>query len=97
MDALQTSTLKSVPLVHRGKVRDSYALGDAHLLMIATAPLSDFPLTPPRPIPRPGGALPPAPSTEHSPARWSASKTSSPSARSIASLAMRPPPTSRPR
>jgi phosphoribosylaminoimidazole-succinocarboxamide synthase len=57
MDALQDSSLKSVPLVHRGKVRDSYALGDAHLLMIATDRLSAFDVILPRPIPGKGAVL----------------------------------------
>src|SRR5580765_5379209 len=57
MNALQESTLKSVPLVHKGKVRDSYALGDQHLLMIATDRLSAFDVILPRPIPGKGAVL----------------------------------------
>ena len=55
--ALQESTLKSLKLVHKGKVRDSYALGDAHLLMIATDRLSAFDVILPRPIPGKGAVL----------------------------------------
>jgi phosphoribosylaminoimidazole-succinocarboxamide synthase len=55
--ALQESTLKSVPRVHRGKVRDIYALGDAHLLIVTTDRLSAFDVILPRPIPGKGAVL----------------------------------------
>jgi phosphoribosylaminoimidazole-succinocarboxamide synthase len=57
MDALQDSTLRSVPRVHRGKVRDIYALGDAHLLIVTTDRLSAFDVILPRPIPGKGAVL----------------------------------------
>ena len=36
------STIRSLPLVARGKVRDNYAVGDDRLLMVATDRLSAF-------------------------------------------------------
>jgi phosphoribosylaminoimidazole-succinocarboxamide synthase len=55
--ALQESTLSSVPRVHRGKVRDIYALGDQHLLIVTTDRLSAFDVILPRPIPGKGAVL----------------------------------------
>ena len=58
MDAgLQDSTLRSVPRIHRGKVRDLYALGDRHLLIVTTDRLSAFDVILPRPIPGKGAVL----------------------------------------
>src|SRR6185436_4330171 len=57
MSALQDSSLRSVPRVHRGKVRDIYALGDAHLLIVTTDRLSAFDVILPRPIPGKGAVL----------------------------------------
>jgi phosphoribosylaminoimidazole-succinocarboxamide synthase len=54
---LQESSLKSVPRVHRGKVRDIYALGDKHLLILTTDRLSAFDVVLPRPIPGKGAVL----------------------------------------
>jgi phosphoribosylaminoimidazole-succinocarboxamide synthase len=54
---LQESSLRSVPRVHRGKVRDIYALGDAHLLILTTDRLSAFDVVLPRPIPGKGAVL----------------------------------------
>jgi phosphoribosylaminoimidazole-succinocarboxamide synthase len=54
---LQDSSLRSVPRVHRGKVRDIYALGDAHLLILTTDRLSAFDVILPRPIPGKGAVL----------------------------------------
>jgi phosphoribosylaminoimidazole-succinocarboxamide synthase len=54
---LQDSTLRSVPRVHRGKVRDIYALGDQHLLIVTTDRLSAFDVILPRPIPGKGAVL----------------------------------------
>ncbi|MGH8481329.1 MAG: phosphoribosylaminoimidazolesuccinocarboxamide synthase, partial [Nevskiaceae bacterium] len=54
---LQESNLRSVPRVHRGKVRDIYALGDAHLLILTTDRLSAFDVVLPRPIPGKGAVL----------------------------------------
>ncbi|MES0872631.1 phosphoribosylaminoimidazolesuccinocarboxamide synthase [Sinimarinibacterium thermocellulolyticum] len=57
MDALYESTLGSVPLVHRGKVRDIYALGEAHLLIVTSDRLSAFDVVLPQPIPGKGIVL----------------------------------------
>jgi len=54
---LQESSLRSVPRVHRGKVRDIYALGSQHLLILTTDRLSAFDVILPRPIPGKGAVL----------------------------------------
>ena len=51
------SSLNSVPLIARGKVRDLYAVGDDHLLMVATDRLSAFDVVLPDPIPGKGAML----------------------------------------
>jgi phosphoribosylaminoimidazole-succinocarboxamide synthase len=51
------SDLKSLPLVHRGKVRDLYAVGDDRLLVIQTDRLSAFDVILPTPIPGKGEVL----------------------------------------
>jgi phosphoribosylaminoimidazole-succinocarboxamide synthase len=53
---LQTS-IKSLPLVHRGKVRDSYAVGDDRLLIVTTDRLSAFDVVMKQPIPDKGRVL----------------------------------------
>ncbi|MFK8031540.1 MAG: phosphoribosylaminoimidazolesuccinocarboxamide synthase [Gammaproteobacteria bacterium] len=55
--ALQESSLESLPLFHRGKVRDSYAVGDDHLLIVATDRLSAFDVILPTPVPSKGRIL----------------------------------------
>lgn len=55
--ALQESKLESLPLIHRGKVRDSYAVGDDHLLIVATDRLSAFDVILPTPVPEKGRIL----------------------------------------
>ncbi|SFF48970.1 phosphoribosylaminoimidazole-succinocarboxamide synthase [Fontimonas thermophila] len=57
MDALYESTITSVPRLHRGKVRDIYALGDAHLLIVTSDRLSAFDVILPQPIPGKGAVL----------------------------------------
>src|SRR3990167_4163841 len=57
MSALHQSNLTSLPLLHRGKVRDLYKVGDQHLLVIQTDRLSAFDVILPDPIPGKGGAL----------------------------------------
>ncbi len=57
MDALYESTLSSVPRLHRGKVRDIYALGDDHLLIVTSDRLSAFDVILPQPIPGKGAVL----------------------------------------
>lgn len=54
---LHTSNLTSLPLLHRGKVRDVYALGDDELLIVATDRLSAFDVVLPDPIPGKGEIL----------------------------------------
>lgn len=54
---LYQSSLSSVPLVHRGKVRDMYAIGAQHLLIVTTDRLSAFDVILPRPIPGKGEVL----------------------------------------
>ena len=49
-DAIIETTIKSLPLLQRGKVRDVYAVGDDHLLMIATDRLSAFDVVLPEPL-----------------------------------------------
>ena len=56
-DALLQSDLKSLPFLHRGKVRDLYALGDDKLLVIQTDRLSAFDVILPAPIPGKGRVL----------------------------------------
>ena len=56
-DALLTSTLSSLPLRARGKVRDNYAVGDDRILMVATDRLSAFDVVMTEPIPRKGEVL----------------------------------------
>jgi len=49
--------LHSLPLVQRGKVRDIYAIGDDHLLIVTTDRLSAFDVILPDPIPGKGVVL----------------------------------------
>jgi len=55
--ALYESTLASVPRIHRGKVRDIYALGDEHMLIVTSDRLSAFDVILPQPIPGKGAVL----------------------------------------
>ena len=57
MSALLQSSLRSLPLIARGKVRDIYAVGDDKLLMIATDRLSAFDVIMGEPIPEKGVVL----------------------------------------
>lgn len=52
--ALHTSTLKSLPLLARGKVRDNYAVGDDRILMVASDRISAFDVIMGEPIPGKG-------------------------------------------
>ena len=54
---LHQSDLPGLDLVHRGKVRDVYALSDAELLIVATDRLSAFDVVLPDPIPGKGEML----------------------------------------
>lgn len=55
--ALFQSEISSLPLVHRGKVRDIYAVGHRHLLIVTTDRLSAFDVILSRPIPGKGEVL----------------------------------------
>ncbi|MFA5940739.1 MAG: phosphoribosylaminoimidazolesuccinocarboxamide synthase [Sinimarinibacterium sp.] len=57
MDALYESTITSVPRIHRGKVRDIYALGERHMLIVTSDRLSAFDVILPQPIPGKGAVL----------------------------------------
>lgn len=57
LPAVTDTTIKSLPLIHRGKVRDIYAVGDKHLLMIATDRVSAFDVILPQPLPGKGKIL----------------------------------------
>lgn len=56
-DALHTSTLHSLPLLARGKVRDNYAVGDDRILMVASDRISAFDVIMNEPIPGKGRLL----------------------------------------
>ena len=57
MPPLFESTIKSLPLLGRGKVRDIYAVGDDKLLIVTTDRLSAFDVILPDPIPGKGAVL----------------------------------------
>jgi phosphoribosylaminoimidazole-succinocarboxamide synthase len=54
---LLETNLRSLPLVYRGKVRDSYAVGDDKLLIVTTDRLSAFDVVMKQPIPDKGRVL----------------------------------------
>jgi phosphoribosylaminoimidazole-succinocarboxamide synthase len=56
-EALFNSNLKSLTLVNRGKVRDIYAVGEDHLLIVTTDRLSAFDVVLPTAIPGKGAVL----------------------------------------
>ena len=55
--ALYESSIKSLPLLGRGKVRDIYAVGDDKLLIVTSDRLSAFDVVLPNPIPVKGKVL----------------------------------------
>jgi phosphoribosylaminoimidazole-succinocarboxamide synthase len=55
--ALYETNIKSLPLLGRGKVRDMYAVGADHLLIVTTDRLSAFDVVLPDPIPDKGRVL----------------------------------------
>jgi len=57
VSTLFESNLKSLPFLHRGKVRDLYAVGDDKLLVIQTDRLSAFDVILPTPVPGKGRVL----------------------------------------
>ncbi|MGB9094453.1 MAG: phosphoribosylaminoimidazolesuccinocarboxamide synthase [Gallionella sp.] len=54
---MQQSDIKTLPFLHRGKVRDIYAVGDDKLLVVQTDRLSAFDVILPNPIPGKGEVL----------------------------------------
>jgi phosphoribosylaminoimidazole-succinocarboxamide synthase len=56
-DALFESSIKSLPLIHKGKVRDIYAVDDKRMLIVTTDRLSAFDVVLPTPIPDKGRVL----------------------------------------
>ena len=56
-DALYESTIPSLPLLARGKVRDIYAVDDDHLLIVTTDRLSAYDVILPDPVPKKGEIL----------------------------------------
>ena len=57
MQALYESSIQSLPLISKGKVRDIYAIGDDRLLMLTTDRLSAFDVVMGEPIPGKGIVL----------------------------------------
>ncbi|MBI5919446.1 MAG: phosphoribosylaminoimidazolesuccinocarboxamide synthase [Nitrosomonadales bacterium] len=57
MAALHESNLTSLPLLHRGKVRDLYAVDENNLLIVQTDRLSAFDVILPTPVPGKGEVL----------------------------------------
>ncbi|HEV2609164.1 MAG TPA: phosphoribosylaminoimidazolesuccinocarboxamide synthase [Noviherbaspirillum sp.] len=57
MNSLYQSSIKSLPLLGRGKVRDNYAVGDDKLLIVTTDRLSAFDVVMNEPIPGKGMVL----------------------------------------
>ena len=55
--ALLRSEIEELPLVHRGKVRETYEVDDRHLLLVATDRLSAFDVVFDQPIPDKGAVL----------------------------------------
>ena len=57
MNSLYQSTITSLPLLGRGKVRDNYAVGDDKILIVTTDRLSAFDVVMNEPIPAKGKVL----------------------------------------
>ncbi len=57
MQSLHTSHIKSLPLLHKGKVRDIYDIDDDHMLIITTDRISAFDVVMPNAIPGKGNIL----------------------------------------
>jgi len=57
MDAMMHADIKSLKLLHSGKVRDMYEIDDHHLLIVTTDRLSAFDVIMPTPIPGKGVVL----------------------------------------
>ena len=56
-DALYESSIRSLPLIHKGKVRDIYAIDDQRMLIVTTDRMSAFDVVMPTPIPGKGKVL----------------------------------------
>ena len=56
-EALHTTHIKSLPLIHKGKVRDIYDIDDKHMLIITTDRISAFDVVMPNAIPGKGAVL----------------------------------------
>ncbi len=56
-DALYETSIKSLPLIHKGKVRDIYAIDDKRMLIVTTDRMSAFDVVMPTPIPNKGKVL----------------------------------------
>ena len=57
IESLFNSNLKSLPLIHRGKVRDIYDIDAKHMLIVTSDRLSAFDVVLPTPIPGKGALL----------------------------------------
>lgn len=57
MNAMLNADIKSLKLLHRGKVRDMYEIDDHHILIVTTDRLSAFDVILPTPIPGKGQVL----------------------------------------
>lgn len=57
MESLFHSNIPSLPLLHRGKVRDLYKVDEKHILIVTTDRLSAFDVVLPTPIPGKGRVL----------------------------------------
>jgi phosphoribosylaminoimidazole-succinocarboxamide synthase len=57
MSSLHTSDIRSLKLIHRGKVRDNYAIDDKHMLIVTTDRISAFDVIMPTPIENKGAIL----------------------------------------
>ena len=57
MHSLHTSQIKSLPLIHKGKVRDIYDIDENHMLIITTDRLSAFDVVMPKAITGKGAIL----------------------------------------
>src|SRR6478752_252881 len=57
MTTVHTSSIQSLPLLARGKVRDNYAVGNDRILMVASDRLSAFDVIMGEPIPGKGEIL----------------------------------------
>ena len=55
--AMLTTDITGLPLIHRGKVRETYDVDDDHLLLVATDRLSAFDVVFDQPIPEKGAVL----------------------------------------